>query len=339
MKKLFTPLCLALCLGLFLTSCGGDKANAGAGGDNTGKPSSSGAPASGLVSNDNPSGNGESVRLKVNLNQGDKIVFEMTTAQDISQSMMGQEMNIQQTIGMGYTMEVTAKNGDVVSIKNTYDWMQYEMGGMPGLSGMNFDSREEGQSGIMADIMGGMIGKSFMMDLAGNGQVSNVSGTDAILASMMDGVSDPAQKAQMEAQMEQQFGEEAMAKSMEQMFTQYPDKDLKVGDTWSQKSNVASGYPMIVETTYTVKSINASANEVVVNVDGSIATEEGATMESGGMNMEVNLSGTQGGDLVINSVNGLPKSGKLKQDIKGDMKVMGQEVPMTIKSDIDIITK
>ncbi|MCH2045865.1 MAG: DUF6263 family protein [Saprospiraceae bacterium] len=333
MKKLFTPLCLALCLGLFLTSCGGDSSNTEAAqNDNSTNSDNTTATA-----NSTPAGNGESIRLKVNLNQGDKVVFEMTTVQDISQSMMGQSMDIKQTIGMGYTMEVTEKNADVASIKNTYDWMQYEMGGVPGMSGMNFDSRKDGQSGIMADIMSGMIGKSFMMDLNESGKVSNVSGTDVILEAMMEGVSDPAQKMQMRAQMEQQFGEEAMAKSMEQMMTQYPDKDLKVGDTWTQKSSVASGYPMIVETTYTVKSI--SANEVVLNVDGSIATEEGATMEASGMSMEVNLSGKQGGDLVINAANGLPKSAKMTQDIKGDMKAMGQEIPMSIKSTIDIVTK
>ena len=300
MQRMFMPLYLAVCFGILLGACTNDK-----------------------------QGTGDAVELKINLEKGDKVSFELVTEQDISAA----GTNTTQTVGMGYSLEVTEKDVDLATVKTTYDWIQYEMSNMPNMS---YDSRKEGQTGSIAELFSGLVGQSFTMKIDSQGKVSNVEGVDKLLGAMLQNV-DSSNRIQMEASVNQLFNEEAITSSMQQITAVYPDKPVKVGTSWTQDIALAGAYPMKSSTQYTVSSI--TADEVVLKAEGKISTEEGLTVESGGMTMGISLSGTQTGDVYLSRKTGLPAKSNLVLKIGGKMEVMGQSIDMNIDSKVSIKAK
>tara|TARA_B100001287_G_scaffold70393_1_gene57998 strand:+ start:6087 stop:7016 length:930 start_codon:yes stop_codon:yes gene_type:complete len=270
------------------------------------------------------------VLLRVNLNEGDQVNFEFTANQNINVA----DQKIQQMIGTGYTFEVLQKQGTSAIIKNTYDWVQYEMSSAPKMS---YDSRKGTQTGIIADIFKGMIGQSFTMKLSEKGEVSDVTGAENIFESMMKNI-EPELRSQMEASMKGKYDAESMKSSIEQMVNIYPVYAVKVGDSWTQKIKLESGgYPMILNSKYTVTEIKQ--DEVVLSADGLIRSEDGASIKNAGMEIGINLQGSQTGNIKIDLHTGLAKKGEIYQKIKGTMETMGQTMSMNIDSEILIISK
>ena len=270
------------------------------------------------------------VLLRVNLNEGDQVNFEFTANQNINVA----DQKIQQMIGTGYTFEVLQKQGTSAIIKNTYDWVQYEMSSAPKMS---YDSRKGTQTGIIADIFKGMIGQSFTMKLSEKGEVSDVTGAENIFESMMKNI-EPELRSQMEASMKGKYDAESMKSSIEQMVNIYPVYAVKVGDSWTQKIKLESGgYPMILNSKYTVTEIKQ--DEVVLYADGLIYSEDGASIKNAGMEIGINLQGSQTGNIKIDLHTGLAKKGEIYQKIKGTMETMGQTMSMNIDSEILIISK
>ncbi|MBM78496.1 MAG: hypothetical protein CL846_08440 [Crocinitomicaceae bacterium] len=270
------------------------------------------------------------VLLRVNLNEGDEIRFEFTANQDIN--VAGQQ--VQQIIGTGYTFEVLQKEGTSAIIKNIYDWMQYDISSDPKMS---YDSRKGTQTGIIADMFNGMIGQSFTMKLSEKGEVTDVTGAENIFESMMKNI-DPELRSQMEAFMEGRYDAESMKSSIEQMVNIYPENPVKVGDSWTQKIKLESGgYPMILNSKYTVTEIKQ--DEVLLYAEGLIYSEDGASIKNAGMEIGINLEGSQTGNITINLQTGLAKKGEMHQKIEGTMEIMGQTMNMNIDSEVLIISK
>lgn len=277
---------------------------------------------------------GDQIELKLNLDKGDKYSLVMSIKQNIEQTMGATTNTTIQNIGTGYSMEAIANEDGIISLKNTYDWNLYEMTMMGNT--ISYDSRKENEVNPLSEVMDAITGKSFIMKCTEEGEVKSIEGSNAIIDAIVDKMSssDEQQKATMRQQMEQQFGEEAMVKNMGQMFLQYPKKALKIGDSWEQKVDIVSTFPMHAETVYTLKNIDKANNLATLQVEGTIRSKEGAQITNSGMTMDVAFSGTQKGETTINTKNGMAKLATITQDIKGSLSLMGQEVPMTIVSEI-----
>ena len=94
---------------------------------------------------------------------------------------------------------------------------------------------------------------------------------------------------------------------------------------------------MILNSKYTVTEIKQ--DEVVLSADGLIHSEDGASIKNAGMEIGINLQGSQTGNIKIDLHTGLAKKGEIYQKIKGTMETMGQTMSMNIDSEILIISK
>ncbi|MCP4437590.1 MAG: hypothetical protein GY810_01440 [Aureispira sp.] len=279
---------------------------------------------------------GDEVELKLHFEKGDKHSLVMSIKQNIEQLMGSTPNTTIQNIETGYVMEAIAKENDIVSLKNTYDWNVFEITMMGNTT--SYDSRKENEVNPLSQAMDAMTGKSFIMKFTEDGKINAIEGSNNIIDAIVDNMStaNEQQKAAMRQQMEKQFGEEAMMKNMAQMFLQYPKNPLKVGDSWEQKADIVSSFPMHAETTYILKTIDKANNIAILEIDGTIRSKEGAQLTSSGMTMDVEFSGTQKGETTIDLSNGMANLATLSQDIKGSITAMGQKVPMTIISEIII---
>jgi hypothetical protein len=185
-------------------------------------------------------------------------------------------------------------------------------------------------------------GQKFSFDMTPEGRVTRVAGVDAMLDHVVKSIQIPVPGAreQLREQMKQQFGDKAMKEMMEKMFATFPDGPVGVGESWSRTITLTSGFPMILENTWTLE--DRSGGIAKIRCDSKIKpSPEAKPMEIGPMNLTHRLSGTQHGTTEVDEATGWPVRAELHQDLSGTIRVSGlpgmasgTEWPMKVKSEI-----
>jgi Family of unknown function (DUF6263) len=264
--------------------------------------------------------------LKFNLEQGKGYDYEMVW--DLDTKVAGQESNISVT-GL-YSMNVTSIDENIRSVTTAYKSMRMNMkvGGMT----IDIDSdkpvADNGETdisknplGMMNKVIGGMMGKKFVIKVNEEGKVLEVTGFEKIFADMIDSMGlDDKMKAQVSASFKDQFSEQTIKDQFAQVFTIFPNKEVKVGDSWEKTYSTGGKMAATYTTTYTAKEIEGE------HVTLTTKTKIG----SNGDSQDVN--GTQSGNILVDSKTGLMISGEFDQDI--EVKAAGQSVTVTGKGKI-----
>lgn len=275
------------------------------------------------------------VELRLRLQEGKAYSTRMVADQTITQTAQGQEIKVTQTIGMGYTFDVKKVESDGATlVQVTYDSALYKQDSPAGK--VEYDSANPPAQVPDAAIgFAALVGQGFSMKLSALGEVLDVQGTDELIQHMLDQLGLPAGEARdsVETSLKTQFGTEGMKETMEKAMAVYPEKPVGVGDSWTKKMTLTAGVPIIVDNTWTVKSIQNG----VISLDVRSKVEpnpDAAPMEISGMTIAYKVSGTQTGTMTIDQATGWTQSGKMTQDLSGDVTVAGSSWPITIKSDI-----
>ena len=117
--------------------------------------------------------------------------------------------------------------------------------------------------------------------------------------------------------MQMSFHEFAIKNSFEQSFKMYPDKEIKVGDSWSiDKSTSVSRITNNVINTYTLKSISEDIALIDVNVVSLMKNES--------LNRE--LKEEQKGEIKLNTKTGLPVQSSLSGNSNAIFNIQGRDV-------------
>jgi hypothetical protein len=279
------------------------------------------------------------INLRFDLQEGNIHRYTFTATQDISQTLQDQQVDMQQTIIMGYSYEVEGFDDDGNAVvRVAYERIGFMQDGPLGT--IEYKSWEKSEDvPIIAQGFSALVGKSFTLTMTRLGEVVDVYGTEQLLDDILnsfDADLDDATRGQIRNAMKSQFGDQAMVEAMEKMFALYPEMPVGVGDSWTVEQDVTSGLPMIMHHTYRVKKIEDSLVYLDVKTDVE-PNEEGAHMEMGGIEMCYRLSGTQEGSVVIDTVSGWIVESQMAQDFKGEVEVSGifgdepMKWPITVK--------
>lgn len=263
--------------------------------------------------------------LKFNLEKGKGYNYEMIW--DIDSKAAGQESNI--SLNALYSMNVTAVEGNVRDITTSYKSMRMNMKVM----GMTFDIDSDkpvdngdaditkNPLGMMNKVVSGIIGKNFIIKVDDDGKVLEVLGFEKILSDMVDSMGIEGDiKTQAEASLKEQFSNQSIKDQFAQVFTIFPNKEVKVGDTWEKSFSTGGKMAGNYNTKYTVKSIEG--DHVALISDTKISSD----------NKEGGLTGTQTGNMIIDSKTGLMVNTEFQQDMK--MTTQGITVNITGKGKI-----
>lgn len=271
-------------------------------------------------------GTGDAVTLKLNFKPGDKYLYSTQVNQKINS--MGMSMDQSMTMDMVY--EDAGADGDNKKLAITYDHIAMKNTTPMGV--MDYDSKKPSATGSGMSFMDSLIGKSFSLSVAPNGDIVSVDGLGNLVKSLT------ATDAETKAEIDNQFSDTAIKLMMQNSFDLYPGKPVKVGETWGKKSKMGfSGINVEVENTYTLKSVNdGKATVSVKSVMNLEPTDMGA---QAGIPMKMEMKGSQDGTMEVDIATGQIISGKTSQVINGKMSASGQDMPMDIKGDIIISSK
>ncbi|MBC8032674.1 MAG: hypothetical protein H7Y03_00905 [Chitinophagaceae bacterium] len=103
-----------------------------------------------------------------------------------------------------------------------------------------------------------------------------------------------------------------------------PAKPVKKGESWVDSTGSSDSLKTVY--TYTLKENNGT--DAIVGIKGLLKMAH--KMAQQGMDIQMNLEGNISGDAVYEKANGLLKSNTSVSDMKGNMEVMGQSMPMTM---------
>lgn len=225
-----------------------------------------------------------------------------------------------------YSLDVT---GDDVKTKNVharYDRFKLNMD----VAGMSIDvdtdkpATEEKDGNemnkalyMMDKLFGAIKGKEFNMKINGEGKVEEVTGFKEMIGSMLDSMGlEGADRDQAMQQFNQQFSEEKSKAQFERLLYIFPDKEVKVGDSWT-RSTTASG--MSYDSKYTVKEIEGD----MVTLD----EETKVDADRGGKHITGNLTGT----VIVDSRSGLIVKSDQDMELKNESPAFTLHLKTSVK--------
>ncbi|MEM1328346.1 MAG: DUF6263 family protein [Bacteroidota bacterium] len=275
--------------------------------------------------------------LDLNLKTDDttSFVYETSNTSETDVSVMGmdQKVLIEQSAKQQYDIMGTDESGNL-EIKLTTKSMKMEQ--INPMMTMKFDSEnpDENEPADMVAGMQNMIGKEFQMKMSPKGEVLDLTTEGGVFEGTFDNV--PNGEA-LEAQMEGQFGVDAMRSSLAMLTGFYPDEPVKVGDTWTKIQTVTSGIQNKIETTYTLTERKGGV--ATITFVGKVQSDPDAeAIEMMGMQMSYDLAGTQSGTILVDEKTGWAKQTKGEQNMEGKMNMSGGQVG-EMSADMSVSTR
>ena len=267
--------------------------------------------------NDNGKTAGDAGALRFNLQKGQAYAYAMEV--DMETEAGGNKMESE--MDFDYDIEVTDKQDSITTLKSTYKRVVMKMD-MPGMN-VDIDTDKPATDsvvdiktnpmGMMGSMFRAIVGKSFVMKVNPEGQVTEISGLKEMSDAMLGSINlDESMKPMAERAFSQQFNEETLKQSFAQAFNIFPNKAVKKGDTWTKTVDMNG---MAIKTVYTVKDVD----------DNKVMLDANATMDMG------QNKGTQTGTLEIDPKTGLVREGNLEQKVTGENMTMNSKIKISGK--------
>jgi hypothetical protein len=288
---------------------------------------------------------GDDLELGINLQVGQTFNQLFLTEQNITQTIEGQQYDMVQTMGMGYTFTVQDVEPDGnMWIQAVYDSTLFKQFG-PGLD-VEYDSSDPPDE-IPSEAIGfaALVGQGFTMKMSPQGYVLEVQGVEEMVDHMLEelDLSLGYMTDSLEENFRQQFGAEAIKETMQNAMAVYPEEPVKMGDTWSQTAVMSTGFPMIVNSTWTLKE--RQKDTITIDVQSSVEPNpEAAPIDMVTILISYEISGEQQGTIKVDEKTGWAMQATLTQNLSGQLTMESPETgetmswPVTIESTISIET-
>lgn len=269
----------------------------------------------------------KSYTLNFNPANGEKYNMEMVTDTKVTQSYMGQDMKINMKYIVDALYDINA-SGSNKALSMTYDKIIMDMDMMGQNIEMNSESPDS--TNPQNQSFRALKGATVTAIIKSDGTVIDVQGAEALI-DRLGNADGPAKEG-----LKRLVGKDAIKSIMEGSFKIYPDKKVKVGDSWTSITAIESPYKMSSNNTYTLNKVENG--RAYVNVTSATSTNGPQKMNANGMEMSVDLTGDATGSIEMDLGSGMPLKTNVIQNLKGKMEMMGSEIPMTIITDLKTVS-
>ena len=287
----------------------------------------------------------EKLDLRLRLNKGEVHRINVTLDQTIQQDMQGLKQQQKQTITIAYTFavqEVDSQGASTIAVK--YESVAFHARTPAG--NVDYDSANPpAQVPAMAGGFAGLVGQGYTMKIRPDGQVIEVKGLDQLLAALLAkmNVREGPARAAAERALRQQINEQNMKSNLQTVFAPYPDHPVAIGETWTRKTEISLGFPLVIESTYTLKGRQGGLATIDV-VGKAWSPPDAAPVDLGQMKMSYKLTGDQGGLLTIVESTGWTQTADISQKLGGETRIRvpnqpEQSVPVNLDSKMRMSTQ
>jgi hypothetical protein len=258
--------------------------------------------------------------LKFNLENGKGYDYEMTVNMD--QEIMGQPIKMDMTTY--YSMDVKADEGGIKTIVSSFERfrMNTEMAGMNIKIDTDQPIAADSSTGeknplqAVQKMFGAIRGQKFTLKVNPEGQIMEVTGFENMAENIADSLDlDEKEREEMLQGFKGQFSQSEMKQSLERFWYIFPNKEVKVGDSWVKNTESGGKMPAKYRSTYTVKEIEGDM--VTLDETSKIESKE---------NEEIAMTGEITGTIVVDSRSGLVVSANQDMNMKATTKGMSIDI-------------
>jgi hypothetical protein len=288
----------------------------------------------------------QKVDLKLNLEEGKSYKQISKANATIIQDLNGQKMEMVIVIygEMSYLVKSKSR-GYYYDMEVQYDRLKMDMQMPQGT--MTFDSESDNEQDIFSSIMSTMKNKAFGVRMSEKGKIEEISNVDILFENMFAKFPElpEAQQTQIKKQMIDAYGEKAFKGNIEMITSMFPEHKVAVGDTWNVETKLESGMAAKVESTFEL--IESTKDHNLIRGEALMATEDkDAYIETNGMPLKYNLSGTMNSEITIDAQSGWIIEAKINQNLAGNTSIKdnpqipgGMTIPMEMQSEIVVTDK
>ncbi|MFW0714902.1 DUF6263 family protein [Pedobacter sp. N23S346] len=270
--------------------------------------------------------------IKQNFPIGKKYDFTLISDQVINQQMAGRKLSLSQNIGTEYSFDIRNGEGLEKDIEVTYKRIFMKSKGM----GNEMEMDSENADTTKENSFRGLKGATFHMVMLPNGAIKSLTGIEQMLNNMVSKMkADSAMAANIKASLSQQFNAEGMKQTMESSLKIYPDKPVKIGDSWTVDTKMQLTMPVETITKYTLKEVKD--NIAFLNINGTLLSK--GSFQSMGNKIDTDLTGTNVGDAELDIKTGLILKSHLRMELSGKMQTGGQNIDFELQGINKIIGK
>lgn len=275
----------------------------------------------------------------LNVEKGEKYNTHMLNDQETVVIFNNQEIIQKQEMDMNCSINIldVDKNKNV-TISYGYNSMKITVDTAG--KKITYDSKQDDNNNPLSAIYSGILGKSVTIKLDNEGKLLEVKGLDDIIASTINNTPGSEQQKQaLKNLLKQSFSDEGIKSMFQQAMKNYPPVNIKVGDVWERKSELAVIFPMIITSKYKL----LSEKDGLLNIDiQSIfnADTQNNAVDIMGVKANIALNGEMNGNITVNKKNPFLQNMTIIQNISGEMEFeTGKETPQTIKFPLRITSK
>jgi hypothetical protein len=272
----------------------------------------------GLLSCEGEAGKGVTGPVDIKFNFTQDSSYQYYIKNNISLEQQVDEKNhitIHQNMTMVSTYKVLQAKGNSNKVAVTYDRITMSSGNP--LFAFEYDSESDDGTDPIYEDLRHLIDKTFSMTVSDKG---DLLATEQIQAD--DSVTANAYR----------FSDSSMRMIMLQTLYIYPGKPVQQGEAWQKTFSTSVGFANVkVACAYQLTSVKDGVAHI--DMQGKLSTGKGR--QPGSQN--VHLDGTQKGTFEVEVATGLVISGKVTQQLSGEMDITGKNTPVQIDAGIFII--
>ena len=258
------------------------------------------------------------IRISYNPEKDETYTFRFITDEKSNQSSGGHETTAGNRLEFVIDLYINNKLNDEVHAD--YIFKEIAMSFSSPTMSFSIDSKNKADNSLdINKFFDCLIGKSLQIVVSTDGSVKIVTGFQPIMEDIQKVIASANETDRLITGMflQTSFHEFAIKTNFEQSFKIYPDKEIKVGDSWSiDKSTSVSRITNNVINTYTLKSIS----EDIALIDVTVVS----LMKNESLNRE--LKEEQKGEIKLNTKTGLPVQSSLSGNSKAIFNIQGIDV-------------
>jgi hypothetical protein len=285
----------------------------------------------------------QKVKPALNLVKGNTYYTNSTVSSAITQSYNGQDVTIAVDMTAKTAYKVTDVKDTVYNMEVSYVSISLKVVSPNGTVEMSSDNKDT--KDVSSSFLVGMVNKPFSVTITKAGRVLEVKNIQNIINAIVAGLPqmDDTQKAQMNDQFMQSFGETAFKGNLEEVLAIYPSVKVAKNDVWVIKTSMQSVMTANLVSTYQLQDITDAYYQI--HGDAKVTTAmTGSSAQINGMPVKYDLGGTITTDIKADRKTGWVIEEKLKQDISGNVDILdnpkapgGMQVPMKVHSDVNTV--
>ncbi len=263
---------------------------------------------------------GDKVELKYRLEVGKKYYLRMRADEKITQEMLGQKQEMEQTLGFEHALVPTAVDAAGITAQITFERVVFRQKGATG--SVDYDSKDAPTDvPPAARSMAALAGFTLTVQWRPNGEIVEVTGVQELLEAVLEQIPDDAAGAQLRERIKDQLSADGMIETVSDVLVVLPDEPVAAGDTWSHRVTLSKELGLSTETTYTLKEVRG--RRAVVAVVAKVSSDPDKTLAMGPLKARSNLKGEQRGSVEIDLDTGLPVKGDAQGAINGELTMTG----------------